>query len=178
MDKMISLARIMFAGLGIYLAITICGGIIQSVIFIFNDPSLENIGNVSMMLILSIVMLAAVVLVLFIKGDYWANKLIAADVDADKPVAVDLTLAMAFRLVCVGAGLICVRSIIFKLTSLVSQIIMARQFADSIVSFGKVSMTEYIQTLLLISLTVYLLCGAPHFVRWQVDRTLKFCGEN
>lgn len=175
MDRMISLARIMFAGLGIYLGITICGGIVQSVIFIFNDLSLENVGNVSMMLILSIVMLAVVVLVLFIKGDHFARKLITKDIDSDKPLELSLTLAMAFRLVCVGAGLLCVRTLIFQVGRIVSLLMRSKQFSGVI--SGRGQLYEYFQMTLLIALAVYLLCGAPHFVRWQVKKTMKFCNE-
>lgn len=39
-------------------------------------------------------------------------------------------------------------------------------------------LTMVATTLILLALGVYLLAGAPHFVRWHLKSTARFCAEN
>ena len=183
MNRMISLARIMFAGLGIYLSIAIFGGIIHPFMLVFDHTGPSALGTAFLSLLFSAVMLAAVVWGLFIKGDYWAHKLIARDLDSEG-WNIEISLTMAFRLVCVGAGLICLRSFVFRMTGFVLQILTAIKFtaqtagSNTIIYGGpKFKMIHFIQTGLLLALSIYLLWGAPHFVRWQVKKTKALCNQ-
>ncbi len=176
MDRMISLARIMFAGLGIYLSIAIVSNAMVTFHFMFQGFSWEVAGTSAIWLMVSLAMLAAVVLLFIVNGDKWAHKLIARGVAGDKPLSIDLTLTMAFRLVCVGAGLLCLRFLVYSLSHLVIYIILFMQSPNTQI-FRKGIKVDHIQPLLYVFLAAYLLCGAPHFVRWQVKKTLEFCGK-
>jgi hypothetical protein len=43
--------------------------------------------------------------------------------------------------------------------------------------FRRTFSIDFIEPVLYLVLAVYLICGAPHFVKWQVKKTLKFCGK-
>lgn len=107
MNKIISFAKIMFAGLAIYLSFCIVRNIPALFIYTFQDFGLANVGMLVLSLSLSIAMLVAVVWFLVLKSEKWARKLIAKDIDANQPMDIQLTLTMAFRLVSVGAGIYC-----------------------------------------------------------------------
>jgi hypothetical protein len=36
---------------------------------------------------------------------------------------------------------------------------------------------EVVKCVLMLGMGIYLVCGAPGFVRWQVKKTLKQCGK-
>lgn len=185
MNRMISFARIMFAGLGIYLSIAIVSNVMFTFNVMFQQPKWEIVGVLAIHLLVSMVMLLAVIYLLIVKGDKWAHKLIAKDIAAGTPLNIDLTLTMAFRLVCVGAGLLCLRSFVYRASYIVFHIITIMKSPSAITgkfneifSGGlKVDYIHYIQPLAYVLFAAYLLCGAPHFVRWQVKRTLKFCEQ-
>jgi len=77
---------------------------------------------------------------------------------------------MGFRIVCIGAGLFFLRSFIFRFSHL---------FAASMHRNHGATFNDYLSwysyPILLLVVAIYLLCGAPHFVRWQVKKTLAIC---
>jgi hypothetical protein len=187
MNRMISLAKIMFAGLAIYLLIGIVKNIQISIFYflhIFQDSQnfeWESHGIFCLSILLSIAMIAAVIWFLIIRGEMSARKLIGRNIEENKPLNIDLTLTMAFRLVCVGAGLLWLRYFMYSFSNLINKILQVIKLSDDSELFsGALTFnysTDLIPPLLCLSLAIYLICGAPHFVRWQVKKTLKLCGE-
>ena len=109
---MISLAKIMFVGLAIYLLIRTAGNVLMSIMYI-RQFTLESMGTMAFNLTLSIAYVAAIVYFLIYKREKWARKLIAKDIEPDQALDTSLTLTMAFRLVSVGAGLYSMYKICF-----------------------------------------------------------------
>ena len=183
MNRMISFAKIMFAGLGIYLSIGIVNGILTAIVFLFRgETKWDSVGIVTSSVCLSLAMFVAVIYVLIVKRDKWAHKLIAKEIEPNEPLDVDLTLTMAFRLVSVGVGLLCLRSFLWVVSSNVRTVIRALNYAPKDERtrqlFSGGFSIDYVLPSLYLALAIYLLCGAPHFVRWQVKKTLQFCDKN
>ncbi len=179
MNKMLSLAKIMFVGLAIYLCIGIARNILFTIAVILQPFSWQSLGIFIFSLCLSLAFLTAVIKMLIFKRDKWARKLIAKDIAPDQPLSTELTLFMTFRLVCVGIGLYCLRSFLWSISSLLRNLSMNIKYnldPGEVRYFSTVGV-DYIQPVLLLALAVYLLCGAPHFVRWQVKKTLELCNE-
>ena len=108
------------------------------------------------------------------RSESTAQKLIGKDIGIDEPLDIGVTLTMAFRLVSVGAGLLCLRTLLYIFSNIVISLLLSADFE----TFRRGSFTmDLVRPALYIALSVYLLCGAPHFVRWQVKKTLKFCEE-
>lgn len=182
MNKMISFAKIMFAGLGIYLSIGIVRSMMASFLFIVLSFSWANMGILVASLCIYLAVLVAVIQLLILKRDKWAHKLIAKDIQPDQPLNIDLTLTMAFRLVSVGAGIFCLNSFVWIASQSMRNLIMTMRYnhldGQMRQMFSKSFSVDYIQPLLYLALAVYLLCGAPHFVRWQVKKTLQLCDNS
>lgn len=178
MNKMISLAKIMFVGLGIFLSIAVIQNILFMIAAVLQPFSWQSFGFFIAGLCISLVFLTAVIKMLIFKRDKWARRLIAKDIAPDQPLNTELTLAMAFRLVCVGSGLYCLRSFLWSISHLLRNLSMNIKYnQDAGVRYFSSVSVDYIQPILLLIFSVYLLCGAPHFVRWQVKKTLELCNE-
>lgn len=172
MNRMISMARIMFAGLGLYLLIGIIKSNLGSIIYIFQNFKWENFGLVSLSLVLSIALAAAIIIFLLVRGESTARKLIGRNIGGDKPLDIGITLTMAFRLICVGVGLLCLRSFVYTFSNIIISSLIAADFE----TFRRGSLSiNLVNPALYLALSIYLICGAPHFVSWQVKKTLKLC---
>jgi membrane protease YdiL (CAAX protease family) len=179
MNKMFSLSKIMFVGLAIYLCIGIAQNILLVISFALPPFSWQSLGIFIFSLCLSLAFLTAVIKMLVFKRDKWARKLIAKDIAPDQPLNTELTLFMAFRLVCVGVGLYCLRSFFWSISQLLRNLSMNIKYnlsSGEVRRFSTVGV-DYILPILYLIFAVYLLCGAPHFVRWQVKKTLELCNE-
>jgi len=179
MNKMISLAKIMFVGLAIYLCIGIARNILFAIAVILRPFSWQGLGIFIFSLCLSLVFLTAIIIMLVFKRDKWARRLIVKDIAPDQPLNTELTLAMTFRLICVGVGLYCLMTFFWTISHLLRNILMNIKYNQDLgVARYYSTSIDYIQVALLLVLAVYLLCGAPHFVRWQVKKTLELCNES
>ena len=181
MNKMISFAKVMFAGLAVYLTISIVRNLLFTIVYAFQDFSFASVGIIIFSLLLSGAYLAAIIYFLVLKSDKWSRKLIVGDIEPDSSPTPEITLTMAFRLVSVGAGLYCTSSFIWSCSNMLKNLIRTMKYGQQgdryIQMFSRGLSVDYIQPLLYLALAVYLLCGAPHFVRWQVKKTLKLCNE-
>ena len=178
---MTSYAKIMFAGLAVYLTISIVRNLLFTITYAFREFSFGSVGIVIFSLLLSGAYLAAIIYVLVLKSDKWARKLIANEIEPDSSPTPEITLTMAFRLVCIGAGLYCSSHFIWSCSNMLTNLIRAMKYEQQTdryrEMFSRGLSVDYIQPLLYLALAVYLLCGAPHFVRWQVKQTLKLCNK-
>ena len=185
MNKMISLAKIMFASLAVYLSIGVVRNFLVTIMYAFQESFFKSIAILISSSLLSCAYLVAIIYFLVLKSDKWTHKLIAKDIQPDSSPTPELTLTMAFRLVSVGAGLYCLMTFFWSISQSLSQLLHylsmnikhtlkaaeVRQF------YTGGAGVDYIKPILLLAFAVYLLCGAPHFVRWQVKKTLKLCNE-
>ena len=147
---------------------------------LFQNPTWATAGMVAASLGLTLVMMSAVIYGLVIKRDKWARKLIAKDIDLDQQPSIDLTLIMAFRLISVGAGLYCLNTFVWSFSSMVMVLIQTINYArqeGTVQYFTGGFSVNYVLPILYLALAIYLLCGAPHFVRWQVKKTMQFCNQ-
>lgn len=185
MNRMISLARIAFAGLGLYLLSGLALGLLSTIGHIFLLFSVEfswkNLWAVSLSTLMMLALAAAVIIFLFIKSESTARKLIGKDFGSEEPLDINLTLTMAFRIVCAGAGIFFMRSFVSTAFNAFNRILLYRQLTDQSNAFTKAFFKnlnmELLQSALILALIIYLICGAPHFVRWQVKKTLKLCED-
>lgn len=171
MNDLQKMAKIMLAGLGIYLlvtSITILLGVIPHLM----TMSLENDSDIVYWGVAFGVVLALCVVGaywLFCRSDILARKMVRGEEPQETQV---WWVPCAFRLSCMLAGVLCLYWSVFKLTGEIQKLIM---------SFRHDFPAKYWpwQGLLALPITlalgIYLVCGAPHFVRWQVKKTIEHC---
>jgi len=84
-------------------------------------------------------------------------------------------LPAAFRLVCIFAGLYCLHSTAWSVITYSRRIYFVGRVS------GHPNISELFNPALILGwavalvIGVYLLCGAPHFVRWHVKKTIEQC---
>ena len=109
-----------------------------------------------------------------------ANQCSAKIVESD---TVDETqtswLAVAFRLICVTAGVL---SLYWSVPNLIVTVFhyimnMNNKSGQQTIYTGMSSIADIAKYVVLLAISIYLAYGAAAFVRWQVRMTLKQCGK-
>ncbi len=179
MNKMHSLAKIVLTGIALYLAFYLCTNLIAIPFLLLSGDRYES----SLLFLVSYLFislcLAASIYVLIYHRDKWAQKIIGT-ADLPDPDAQIQWLPVAFRLVAVVAGLFCLYRLVVKIIRVVLILSMAKATSSSpgyrqIFTSKGFAVEEMLGWLILLVIGIYFLCGAPHFVRWQVKKTIEQC---
>jgi hypothetical protein len=171
MNDLHKLARIILVALGTYLLLTYGVGIFATLPYLFSgQPQMRSFaikGLVSFAMLA--VCLGLVIYALICRADLLSSKIIGIHESDQTSV---WWLPFAFRLAAVCAALMMLSRSIFALTSTIVNYIgmMALMPAKASISWHVL-----VASLIQLALAIYLLCGAPHFVRWQVRKTLEHC---
>ena len=177
MNKMHSLAKIVLTVFALYLAFHICTYVIM-IPFALLSGSLYKSSILSIVLFLFISLcLAVCVYLLIYHRDKWARYIVGTADLPDPDVQIQW-LPVAFRLVAVVAGLFCLYRLVVTIISVVQRFAMAKGTSSSpgyrqIFTSKVLSIEQILGWLILLVIGIYFLCGAPHFVRWQVKKTLE-----
>ena len=181
MNKMHSLAKIVLTVFALYLAFHICTYLIM-IPFALLSGSLYESSILSGVLYLFISLCLAVsVYVLIYFRDKWARNIVGTADLPDPDVQIQW-LPVAFRLVAVVAGLFCLYQLVVKIIWIILRLAMAKATSSSpgyrqIFTSKVFSAEQILGWLILLVIGIYFLCGAPHFVRWQVKKTLDQCKQ-
>lgn len=173
MNNIHTIAKIVLAALGIYIAVTIIPFALGLVVFIFQQEL--NLSSIALGLF-SLTMMAMCIALLYYffvcKRDWLAQKVVGT-VDWYEPASDIHWLAAAFRIICVVAGVLFLYRFLIHIAYYLS-IQTISQIASGHQPFARM-LKASISWLVLLPFGIYLICGAPHFVRWQVKKTLELC---
>ena len=179
MNKMHQLAKIAFVTLAVYIILGLISTIFATVNMVIIEPSLARTVSFISMFAITVLYLLAVIYFLIIKRDKWA-KMIVGETEIATPPGPAAWFPLAYRLGCMIAGFY----FIFHFASYLvreanSYVYMASHGAGHAGSttFFSYLLQRNIAMLILLPFGIYLLCGAPHFVRWHVKKTLEICGQ-
>ena len=179
MNKMHSLAKIVLTVFALYLAFHLCTYVIMVPFALLSDARYES-STLSIVLFLFISLcLAVCVYVLIYHRDKWARNIVGTADLPDPDVQIQW-LPVAFRLVAVVAGLFCLYQLVVKIIWIILRLAMAKATSSSpgyrqIFTSKVFSAEQILGWLILLVIGIYFLCGAPHFVRWQVKKTIEHC---
>jgi hypothetical protein len=171
------IARIVLIGVGLYVLLqtflTILGSFAMMPFVEFSKTQiLVSIAAVAIYIVITL----AVVYFLFRCENFFSAKIVDFESSDDTQIS---GIAVAFRLVCVIAGVLFLYWSIPNLIVTVYQYIVNINSANSsgmrTIYMGMSSKVDIAQYVILLGLSIYLACGAPGFVQWQVRRTLKQC---
>ncbi len=168
-------ARIVFTALAIYLMIGLITYPIASVALLFQTSGNFSIIWWSVASVLVILLFAAAVYyVLIHKRDALAKRIVGDGGIAEPQTPVQW-LPVAFRLICIVAGMVFLYRFVTRIH------VLMQMFAYLIKADQPLRAnwrwTRIWESVVLLPFAVYLLCGAPHFVRWHVRKTLELCGQ-
>jgi hypothetical protein len=171
MNDLHKLARIILVGLGIYVLVKYGIGLFAGLPYLFYGESpLRGFAVVQLVsFVLVTVCLSLVIYALVWKADFWSAKIAGAD---ERDGAEIWWLPFAFRLAAVCAGILYLSWAISALASIIASYI---QVMPPGFVFRPLPWHNVVGWVIQLGLGIYLLCGAPHFVRWQVKKTLEHC---
>ncbi|MBE0537540.1 MAG: hypothetical protein IH624_17890 [Phycisphaerae bacterium] len=133
--------------------------------------------------LLHIAVLVAIAVLLIRRSDRIAQWLTRpADTQTDPAQTHDPAswLPAAFRITCLLGGLVFLYRFIFIVSSTLSLLISvwgAEQRPEHINAWYRGQWNTLIGGLFIVPIAVYLLCGAPRFVRWHVKKTLELAAQ-
>ncbi|HLB74312.1 MAG TPA: hypothetical protein VJJ98_09865 [Sedimentisphaerales bacterium] len=173
MNDLHKLARIILVGLGIYVLIRHTIGVIAALPYLFYGES--PLRGLAVGQLVSFALFAVcsglVVYALIWKADFLSAK-ITGIYESDQ--AEVWWLPFAFRLASVCAGILLLSWSISSLTSIIATYV---RMADPRFANRPMPWERLVGGIIQLPLAIYLVCGAPHFVNWQVRKTLEHCGQ-
>lgn len=176
MNDMRAWTKIILGSLGIYLLIEMIPLITNMAAIAYGGLTSQTISGYYVFLILGVVLLLTfLILSVFLlkreRAVRWITRGIPEPAEASEPIS---WIYFAYRLICFVAGLLLCYRFIMSFPNLLLQI---PHYLSGSVKSGFSVLLYYFGLLLLLPVGIYLLCGAPHFVRWQADKTLEMCKE-
>jgi len=182
MTKMQIIAKAGLVSLGIYAIVTLCWHL-SCLTPLFDFPSLLT----SILFYAAFaVFIAVIVFFLIFNNNDLARKIVGPEEELN-PTAKALWLTASLRLAVVFCGLILLSTSIPTILSIllspihirtwVNELFLFRGFPKSLMfPFRKwcTLIYDFLKTIL----AIYLLCGAPHFVRWQLRHSIAYHQPN
>jgi len=177
MNKMHTTAKIAAGILGIYLLIFTVLTLIRNLSFMFmymGKGNMPSLMAVAAFLCITLGFVGAVFYFLIYRSDLFANKIVGKEELPDVECTFNW-FPFAMRLTAVVVGFLFLEKAIVVWDILISHI----GFIFKSATFKGMDQVHLYGVIFLIYLavSVYLLCGAPHFVRWQVKKTIEMCKE-
>jgi len=173
MDNIKNIARIILAAIGIYFLIQLIPQPFYMIGGLGRPFSWESVWTLFLWFAVFGISILLIWYFFFYLRDWLAEKIVgrAATCEYIGEVA---WFPAALRLVCIFAGVYCLYIALWNLT----QIIRLLQWyveRDVLIKTNQSPLADVFRLLLLVVVGVYLVWGAPHFVRWQVRKTLEQC---
>jgi len=174
-DELRILARITLIAVGLYVLLqtflTVFSAL-PSIIFISPSTDIKN-SSILISFTMYIVMALAAVYFLIRSSNRISAKITEAETNDESQTS---WLAVAFRLICVTAGIFFLYWTLPRFSIIIFRYYMNYHSENNGLTtyFTNESTMEYLVMLLI---SIYLAFGAPGFVRWQVKKTLQQCNK-
>ena len=181
MNKMQTIARIVLVAIALYFILEIAKSMFQSLYFIGKVGKLSLVSSLMMLLAIGFMIVLIVIIAwqLIVRGEKWACKIVA---HAQEYEAEEKTnwLPTTYHIIAIGLGILFIWWTIPYIFQLLYYIKLAQPSSNGQyrqIYSGYRILPTLISVIGRLIISVYLLCGAPHFVRWQVKKTLELCKE-
>ncbi|MFA5554762.1 MAG: hypothetical protein WCZ89_09875 [Phycisphaerae bacterium] len=164
-------AKIILAAMGIYFIIRLIPQVFQVAILI--STSLFSWKSLWPLLV-GLFMIPIIILLIwyffFYLRDWLAEKIVGIPTGYESEEQVNWFPA-ALRLCCMFAGLYCLVTTVSRWTIF---LYVLRQYTE-VGTIPRSIIYEILNILLTASVGIYFIFGAPHFVQWQVKKTIEQC---
>lgn len=183
MNKMHTLAKIMLSAIGIFFTIRLLSQLPFAIFYFRIKPSLETAASSVLSLLLIAGLVALLLSLFFYKNENLAKKIVGSE-QLPEPDSQIQWLPVALRLICIASGIYFLSNVIWQSTAVIGMLAAFKTSAQTI--NGSTYATSYyppfnyrsmLPWLVFLICGVYLLCGAPHFVRWHVKKILQQCKD-
>ena len=176
MNKMHTLAKIALATIGIYFAIRMLSQAPLAIFWFYSKPSWETAVVSLLSLLLDAGLIALLLYFFFYKNENLAQKIVGSE-QLPEPDSQIQWLPLALRLICIAGGLYFIAAVLWRITYVVNQLafLKAQENVHTISPYVRSYYQDLFPWIIMLICGIYLLCGAPHFVRWHVKKILQMC---
>lgn len=190
MNKMHTLTKIILSSIAIFFSIRLLSPLSIGISYLHSKPSWETAGALLFSISLVAVSIGLLVYFLIHRNDKLAQKIVGSEQlpKPDSQIALPQVqwLPVALRLICVAGGIYFLINVLWHTTYVINQLAMFKAETYSVngttytrfyTNFAPFSVRSLLPWIIMLVCGVYLLFGAPHFVRWQVKKTLQQCEQ-
>lgn len=168
-------AKVVLAGIGIFFGIQIIAQMLIPIAWPFTagEFSAKSLCFIIVWLAVSGLCLVVVCYIFLYRREELAHRIVGKQ-QPRQPQSQIEWLPTAFHLICIFAGLYC----LFTTSSRILHTVLVYFFYYNrapVHTTNVLSAEHVLNWLPTLTAGVYLLCGAPHFVRWQLRKTLQQC---
>jgi hypothetical protein len=174
MNDLRKLTRIILIGLGVYILLRYTLNLFLIIpYFLLEDSRFGTFGIVQILsYVFAIIYVGTIIYLIFYKADFFAERIIKPQ---EQEQCLVWYVPFAFRLVSVFAGILFLYWVVPSIISTVSGYMASAAGDNFVKASGYFSWDRVLGWIVLLAMGIYLLCGAPHFVRWQVKKTVEQC---
>jgi hypothetical protein len=179
MNKMHTLAKIALATIGIYTMISLLYQLLFAIHCFFTKPLWETAGSLSLSLLVTTGLIFVLLYLFFYKNDSLAKKIVGSE-QLPEPESQIQWLPVALRLISIAGGLYFLITVLGQANHTISQLAYFKYVNGSthaVPYYPPFNYNSLLPWIVMFICGVYLLCGAPHFVRWHVKKILQQCKD-
>lgn len=176
MNKMHTLAKIILSSIGIFFTIRLLYQL-PAIFWFYSKPSWETAGTLLFSLLLTIGLVALLLFLFIYKRESLAQKIVGSE-QLPEPGSQIQWLPVALRLICIASGFYFLSTVLWQATYIINQFasFKVQENAHTSYSYPPFNYQSLLPWIIMFICGVYLLYGAPHFVRWQV-KILQQCKD-
>lgn len=178
MNKMHTLTKIILSAIGILFTIRLLSQLPLAIYWFYSRPARETAGSVLLSLLLTAGIVAVLLYIFIYERESLAKKIVGSE-QLPEPDSQIQWLPVALRLICIAGGFYFLSTVLWHTTNVINQLAFfkAHTYANYKVinTYAPFSFRDILPWIIMLICSIYLLCGAPHFVRWQVRKTLEQC---
>lgn len=180
------LIKIILSSIGIFFVIYLMVHLLHAISIFFSKPSWRTAG-LSLLALLLIAIFMALLVYFLIRQHNTLVKKIAGSEQLPEPDSQIQWLPVSLRLICVAAGIYFLSHFLWRTTYVIDHLarfesrtysVEGKTFTQIYGGFAPFSFQHLLPWILTLICGVYLLWGAPHFVRWHVKKILQMCQDS
>jgi hypothetical protein len=180
MNKMHTLTKIILSAIGVFFAIRLLPQLVIPIYWFYSKPSWETAGSSLFSVLFVAGAIGLLVYFLIYQHDQLAKKIVGSE-QLPEPDSQIQWLPVALRLICIAGGIYFLNTVLWQTTHVISQLAAFKSYTDTnykvIYTYAPFNYQSLLPWIIMLICGIYLLCGAPHFVRWQVKKTLRLCKQ-
>jgi len=175
MNKMHTLTKIILSAIGILFTIRLLSQLPLAIYWFYSKPAWETAGSLLLSLLLTAGIVAVLLYIFIYKRESLAKKIVGSE-QMSEPESQIQWLPVALRLICIAGGFYFLNTVLWHTTYVINQL-AAFKAENLYTNYAPFSPQNLLPWIIMLICSVYLLCGAPHFVRWQVKKTIQLCKQ-
>jgi len=182
MNKMHTLTKIILSAIGILFTIRLLSQLPFAIYWFYSKPAWETAGSLLLSLLLTAGIVAVLLYIFVYKRESLAKKIVGSE-QLPEPDSQIQWLPVALRLICIAGGFYFLSTVLRQTTYVIGQLAFfeAHTYANAnykvIYTYAPFNYRSLLPWIIMLICGIYLVCGAPHFVRWQVKKTLQLCKQ-